>query len=255
MNGTQKSLGDRMKEYEEVTNSKLYRRTSIICRIDGRSFHTVTKGMKKPFDLNFMEIMNNVAQEVFMSIPDSVVAYVESDEISIVICPYKTFATEPMFGGRIQKIVSVAASIATQAFIKCCLSMSNHPNAEVHAFGEKLLKKNITFDARVFNLQKEEILNYLIWRQQDSKRNAIMSAAQTWIGKKQSIGFKTTELIDKLKDEKGIDYWTAIPKEYHYGRTFYKSDNVDLLFCTAVNFKEDFTFKENLQKWIDYEEE
>ena len=45
-----KSLGDRMKEYEQVTNFLLMKRSCIILRIDGRAFHTLTSFMEEPYE-------------------------------------------------------------------------------------------------------------------------------------------------------------------------------------------------------------
>lgn len=215
MNSHQKSLSDRMKGYENVTNYSLYSRMPIVLRIDGRAFHTLTKGMEQPFDDKFITLMNYTMIEVFEEFPDAVLGYVQSDEISIVLCPYSNYETEPVFSARIQKICSVAASIATQAFIKTLYEINKE-------WSEKYINRNITFDCRCFNLQKDEVLNYFLWRQQDCKRNSILSAAQKFLGKKNCIGFKTPELIDKMSNELNIDYWTTIPDFVHYGRSCYR---------------------------------
>lgn len=222
MNSHQKSLSDRMKEYENVTNYSLYGRMPIILRIDGRAFHTLTKGMEQPYDKMFITIMDRVMEEVFDELSDAVLGYVQSDEISIVLCPYANYETEPIFSGRIQKICSVASSIATQSFIKTLMMYSYTHIPKTKEWVEKYINRNITFDCRCFNLQRDEVLNYLIWRQQDCKRNSILSAAQKFIGKKDIHGLKTPELIDKMLNEKGIDYWTTIPKNVHYGRSCYR---------------------------------
>lgn len=222
MNSHQKSLSDRMKGYENVTNYSLYDRMPIVLRIDGRAFHTLTKGMEQPYDKMFITIMDRVMEEVFDELSDAVLGYVQSDEISIVLCPYSNYETEPIFSGRIQKICSVASSIATQSFIKTMMSYTFTHNPKTKEWVEKYINKNITFDCRCFNLQKDEVLNYFIWRQQDCKRNSILSAAQKFLGKKNCVGFKTPELIDKMSNELNIDYWTTIPNFVHYGRSCYR---------------------------------
>ncbi len=221
----QKSLGDRMKEYENVTNASLYKRMPIILRIDGRAFSTFTRGMDLPYDKNFINLMNHTMIEVFESIADTVLGYVESDEISILICPYATYDTEPAFSARIQKLCSVAASIATQAFIKKLISIGTFGTLEQVKWAKPLIDRNITFDCRCFNLSKEEVENYFLWRQQDCKRNSILNAAHEYLGKKKSVGFKTPELIDKMLNEKHIDYWTITPNHVHYGRTCYRGED------------------------------
>ena len=157
-----KTLGDRMKEYENVTDTVLYHRSCIILRIDGRAFHTLTSFMERPYDDNFIDLMNKTMVEVFNSFPDTTLGYVQSDEISILMCPYATYETEPVFGARIQKISSVAASIATQSFIKNLYSMTQ--TDETKKWAEKCLNGNITFDCRCFNVPKEEVINYFRFR-------------------------------------------------------------------------------------------
>lgn len=243
MNAVQKSLGDRMKEYEKVSNVKLVKRTPILIRADGRAFHTFTKSMKEPYDDYFIELMNITTKYLKDNIPDCKIAFVESDEITLGIFPYKTFTTEPMFDARIQKLCSVVASMATWIFNKTInewynvplLDYDNLPDDNEKAkevlkdYEEKSKRRswcsNIVsgvamFDARCWNLPKEEVLNCFLWRQQDSKRNAILSAGQSWIGKKAIVGLKCPEIIDKLIKEKDIDYWNNVPRYYHYGRTF-----------------------------------
>lgn len=233
MNPKQKSLGDRMKEYENVTNTYLVHRMPFVARIDGRAFHSFCKGMYKPCDNFFIKVMDETAKYLRENVPDCAISYVESDEITLCIFPYKTFTTTPFFDGRIQKLCSILASMATWKFNSILNEWQNYPDCDIEdlpsdykerieerAWANRLKNRVAMFDCRVWNLPREEVLNCLLWRQQDSKRNAILTAGQTFLGKKQSFGFKTTEIIDKLLKEKKIDYWTEIPKNYHYGRTF-----------------------------------
>lgn len=244
MNSHQKSLGDRMKEYENVANYSLYSRTPIILRVDGRAFHTLTKGMEQPYDEKFITLMNYTTIEVFESLPDAVLGYVQSDEISIVLCPYANYETEPVFSARIQKICSVASSVATQAFIKTLYEANNE-------WSEKYINRNITFDCRCFNLQKDEVLNYFLWRQQDCKRNSILSAAQKFLGKKNIHGLKTPELIDKMLADLNIDYWTTIPDFVHYGRSCYRVEGYGTKI-DVLNFRDQKVI-EGINKLINFD--
>lgn len=232
MNPKMMTLGDRMKEYEKVADAYLIHRMPIIARVDGRAFHSFCKGMEKPYDNLFIALMNSVASYLRENVPDCKIAYVESDEITLCLFPYETFTTVPFFDGRTQKLASVIASMATWKFNKVLNDWANEPLcdienmpanypeiAEKRAWATKYINRMAMFDCRVWNLPREEVLNCLLWRQHDSKRNAILTAGQTWIGKKKIDGMKTTEIIDKLK-EMGIDYWKEIPAYYHYGRTF-----------------------------------
>lgn len=242
-----KTLGDRMKEYENVTDASLYHRMPIILRIDGRAFHTLTSFMEKPYDNNFIDLMNKTMVEVFNSFPDTILGYVQSDEISILMCPYATYETEPVFGARIQKISSVAASIATQAFIKNLYSTTQ--SDETKEWAEKCLNGNISFDCRCFNIPKEEVINYFRFRQQDCTRNSILNAGHFYIGKKKCHGFKTPDIIEALK-EKGIDYWTTWPNYVHYGRSCYRGEDGHTKLWTLVYGAKDVAYA--VDKMVDF---
>lgn len=242
-----KSLGDRMKEYESVTNAVLYHRTPIILRIDGRAFHTLTSFMEEPYDNNFIDLMNKTMVEVFNSFPDATLGYVQSDEISILLCPYATYETEPVFGARIQKISSVAASIATQAFIKILYNMTQ--SDETKEWAEKCLEGNISFDCRCFNLPKEEVINYFRFRQHDCTRNSILNAGHFYIGKKKCVGFKTPDIIEALK-EKGIDYWTIWPNRVHFGRSCYRGEDGHTKLWTLVYGAQNVVYA--IDKMVDF---
>jgi hypothetical protein len=110
------NLGDRMKSYENITRTYLPSRMPIIIRIDGKAFHTFTKGFKKPFDDILMRAMEETAAALCRDIEGVKVAYTQSDEISLLITNNDTWETQPWFGNNLQKMVSVAASIATLAF-------------------------------------------------------------------------------------------------------------------------------------------
>ena len=105
------ALGDRMKRYENVTRFTLPRRTYTILRVDGRAFHSWTKGLEKPYDLNFMECMDRAAIALCSQIAGAQCAYVQSDEISVLCVDFLDIATEPWFDGSVQKFASVGASI------------------------------------------------------------------------------------------------------------------------------------------------
>jgi len=157
------SLGDRMKvNYESRTKTLLPRRTYSIIRIDGKAFHTYTRGLERPFDKQLVEDMNATAICLCSEIQGAKFAFVQSDEISILLTDFDKLTTSAWFDGSIQKIVSVSASIATAVF--------NQIRAG----------KQAMFDSRVFTIpSRTEVENYFIWRQQDATRNSISSVAQS----------------------------------------------------------------------------
>src|ERR1035437_4873381 len=112
-------LGDRMKEqYEDRTRYMLPRRTYTLLRLDGKSFHTYTRGLKKPFDKDLYEDMDNAIIAMLPEIQGAVSAYTQSDEISILLTDFALPTTSAWFDGNLQKMVSVTASMITAEFNK-----------------------------------------------------------------------------------------------------------------------------------------
>ena len=109
-------LGKRMKGYEKVAQSYLYKRTPVIIRLDGKAAHTFTRGFDKPFDMRFINAMQYTMFNLCEQIEGAVFGYTQSDEITLVLVDYKTLETQSWFNYRTDKICSVAASIATLSF-------------------------------------------------------------------------------------------------------------------------------------------
>lgn len=188
------NLGDRMKAYEAVPGVCLTRRMPMIIRVDGRAFHTYTKSMVKPWDSLMHHLMDKAAEALFSTVQGAKLAYIQSDEISLLAADYDTLTTEPWFGKKVQKMCSVAASVATAAF-----------NAEAAKFPQQVKSKPATFDARCFVLPKEEVCNYFIWRQQDAVRNSIQSLGHHRLGHKEMQGKSCGQVQDMLH-EKGANW-------------------------------------------------
>lgn len=200
-----KSLGDRMKQYEEVTRVHLMRRTPVIIRIDGRSFHTFTKGFTKPFDEILIKTMQQTMLALCEGIEGCVMGYTQSDEISLVLCDYRKLDTEPWFGNVLMKVCSVSASIATSAFNQHFRSVaSSLDGVYQHRIGKA------TFDSRAFNVPLEEVCNYFIWRQQDAIRNSIEATAQAHFSHKRLLGVSCDEALEMLRTERSVD-WETFP--------------------------------------------
>lgn len=217
------NLGDRMKSYENITRTYLPSRMPIIIRIDGKAFHTFTKGFKKPFDDVLMRAMEETAAVLCRDIEGVKVAYTQSDEISLLITNNDTWETQPWFGNNLQKMASVAASIATLAFNRAFwheLNMLNNDylNMEDTEYLNvycRAVEKGATFDARVFVLPADEVCNYFIWRQQDAIRNSIQSMGQAHFSHKELMN-KNCENIKQMLVEKNIK-WESIPRSYQRG--------------------------------------
>lgn len=227
------SLGNRMKEYESVSRHFLTRRIPAIIRLDGKAFHTFTRGMKKPFDRIMMTTMQETMKFLCENIQGCVFGYTQSDEITLVLTDYATIATDGWFGYNIQKMVSVSASMATQAFNR--IFKENAEAALQYADTEssiewcvdfdfsKYEKKFNTalFDSRVFSLPKDEVCNCLIWRQQDATRNSIESVGQANFSQKQLNGKSCNEIREMLWSEKGIN-WNDFQTDCKRGSCCYR---------------------------------
>lgn len=205
------SLGDRMKEfYENRSRNFLPRRTYVIIRVDGKAFHTFTRGLESPFDDGFSDDMNATAKYMCKYIMGAKFAYVQSDEISIVLTDFDKLGTQAWFDNNIQKMASISASMATRAFNEVRLKRLG---VEGMRWAE--------FDSRVFQIpSRVEVGNYFIWRQQDAVRNSIQSAAQN-LYTHDELEFKNTNLLQEMMFQKGVN-WNDYSSHYKRGRVITK---------------------------------
>jgi tRNA(His) guanylyltransferase len=187
-------LGARMKAYEAQTGTCLPSKSWAVLRLDGKSFHTYTKDLNQPFDYLFLVHMDSVTRFLMKKIPNAVFGYTQSDEISILMHNLGTEKNQHWFNGKVQKIVSVAASYAGAKF-----------NVMRHQ-GDRIAEDDFgIFDARVSALPSvAEVKNYLLWRQQDALRNAVFMAASEYYSHKElmhkSAGAKVAMLAEAGKD-------------------------------------------------------
>lgn len=196
------ALGTRIKlQYEMRTRYFLPRRTYTIIRCDGRAFHSFTSHCERPFDSLLAAAMDSVAEHLCLEIQGADLAYVQSDEISILLTDFARPNTDAWFDGNIQKMASVAASAATALFNQ----VYQHP-----------CHRAAQFDARVFTIPDPvEVENYFIWRQQDATRNSIQMAAQTLFPQKELHGKNTSEQQEMLFQE-GVN-WNDYPPRFKRG--------------------------------------
>lgn len=204
------SLGDRMKrQYEDRTRVMLPRRTYTILRVDGKAFHTFTRGLQRPFDHGLAACMNHAARRLCEEVQGARLAYVQSDEISVLVTDFTTISTDAWFDGNLQKIVSVAASIATAAFNHVFTDYDNEPTQAL-------------FDARAFTIPDPvEVENYFIWRQKDAVRNSIQSMAQSIFPHGRLQGLNCDQLQELIFSETGQN-WNDLPVEEKRGRVVRK---------------------------------
>lgn len=256
------TLSDRMKEYESNTQTKLIKKLPVIIRLDGRSFSKFTKGFEKPFDLEISDIFQKVSLELRKDIENAKFIYSQSDEISILLTDWDSNKQEAggridtWYDYRIQKIVSVASAVATAEFNKCIYARmlelkeleesasikGNTVYKEMCAKKYNLLSKKLfkaVFDARVFNLPVDEVVNYFIYRQQDALRNSISSFARAFYSTKQLVGVSNPEKIEMVKKEFGINFETEVSQLQKVG------------FTVITNLKADEIGKDKFELDID----
>lgn len=235
MNGD--SLGDRMKEYEAVSCQRLMRRNPVIIRVDGKAFHTFTKGMVKPFDEVLVNTMQRTMQYLCENIQNCVFGYTQSDEITLVLVDYKNINTSPWYDNKIQKMASVTASMATVAFNRffrkwveqldeesnMAWNVSENECAYIDILEKKL--DTATFDARVFSVPHDEVANCLIWRQQDATRNSIQSLGQAHFSHKELQGKSCNEIQEMLWQQRDIN-WNDLYTHEKRGTSCYKVEVV-----------------------------
>lgn len=213
-------LGRRMKEYyEQIPKTKLMRRCPVIIRIDGKAFHSFTKGFKRPFDDVLIESMQETMKYLCENIQGCVLGYHQSDEISLVLVDYQKLTSDAWFDYEVQKICSISASMATMIFNKIfeqnCIEYSQVvPNTElgreVMDVYSKAVEKGAMFDARCFNIPKEEVTNYIYWRQLDATRNSIQMVGQANFSHKELHGKSCNQIQDMLMTQNGIN-WNDFP--------------------------------------------
>lgn len=213
-------LGSRMKEYyEQIPKTKLMRRCPVIIRIDGKAFHSFTKGFNRPFDDVLIESMQETMKYLCENIQGCVLGYHQSDEISLVLVDYQKLTSDAWFDYEVQKICSIAASMATMAFNKIfeqnCIEYSQvvpttESGREIMPAYSKAAEKGAMFDARCFNIPKEEVTNYIYWRQLDATRNSIQMVGQANFSHKELHGKSCNQIQDMLMIQKGIN-WNDFP--------------------------------------------
>lgn len=222
-------LGQRIKEnYENRSKQFLPRRNYTIIRIDGKTFSTYTKGLKKPFCDGLMEDMDLTAAYLCKNIMGAKFAFVQSDEISILITDFENINQQAWFDNNVQKMCSISASMATAKFNQ--LRMQRFQD-----FNYKIAE----FDSRVFQIpQKTEVDNYFRWRQQDTIRNSIQSVAYSMYSHSE-INNKNTNEMQEMIFQKGVN-WNDFKPRYKRGRIIvkelYQKENLDKTFTVRTRW-------------------
>lgn len=223
-------LGTRMKEfYEQVPKTRLVRRMPVAIRIDGKAFHTFTRCFRKPFDDILIKTMQETTKYLCENIQGCVLGYTQSDEITLILVDYQKLTSSAWFDYEVQKLCSISASMATMAFNKffernvenyiqnCATDYETNglyekgtPEYQLYEIYQKAAEKGAMFDARCFNIPKEEVTNLIYWRQLDATRNSIQMVGQANFSHKELQNKSCNDIQDMLHEQKGIN-WNDYP--------------------------------------------
>jgi tRNA(His) 5'-end guanylyltransferase len=219
--GKNKSLGDRMKEYEKCYEFKVPNRSYVIIRLDGKGFSKYTKKFNKPFDDILSNVMDAATIELCKYLTPAF-AYTQSDEISLVFSTIDNIDAEMVFDGKLQKLCSISASKVTAAFNKTMLRLLMSFKYTPEEIMQKLVTGDFpeidaVFDSRVFVIPDiREVANYFVWRQQDCTRNSVSMAAHALLGHSATMNKSSSEKQEMLFQEKGVN-WNDYAVKYKRG--------------------------------------
>ena len=206
-------FGDRMKAYEAVeTGRRLDTTLPVYARIDGRGFSKFTRGMQRPFDPRMSAAMQEATRRL-VAATDAKLGYTQSDEISLIWEVGRDNPESQMFfDGKVQKLCSVLAGLATASFINAILDGGDE---EFARYADRMPH----FDARVFNLpSREEGANAFLWREMDATRNAVSMTAYANFSAKSLHGVGVKGMLQRLAAV-GVDF-DAYPAFFRRGTYF-----------------------------------
>lgn len=222
-------LAERMKGYEKRNRYYLQRRMPVILRLDMRAGHSFTKGFERPFDEIFITSMQETAKYLCENIQNCKLSYQQSDEITLLLVDYDKLNTDCFFDYRVDKLCSIAASMTTmafnRAFAKNVEDFKQYYATEYEIYGwygkgtpeyemcqiyTKAVNKGAMFDARCFNIPKEEVTNLVYWRQLDASRNSIQMVGQANFSHKELQNKSCNDIQDMLMTQKEIN-WNDLP--------------------------------------------
>lgn len=203
------SLGTRMKGYEATFKTNVMRRSPVLIRLDGRAFHTFVRKIRNadpsckqtPFSIMMHDVMVRTTQYLVQNIQNCVFGYTQSDEISLLLRDWDLHETEQWFDGGIQKMASISSAMASNAF---------NFFLEEHGIKPTRVSEMAQFDSRVYNLPKDEVTNYFIWRQQDASRNSVQMLGHYYFSQKQMHAKNNSQVQDMLMLEKSVN-WNDLP--------------------------------------------
>ena len=199
-------LSVRMKAYEQAGNSPLLQTLPVLCRIDGKCFHSWTRGLQGPYDGRLSDLMACTTRFLVLE-TGARVGYTQSDEISL-LWQADEFGGETFMGGDRSKIISLTASMATAYFNSGVLERM------------PCRTQPAMFDSRAWNVpDRGEVANYFVWREADAVRNSIQMLGQAYFSHKQMRGMTCAQIQESLWQEHGVN-WNDVPDHLKRGAYF-----------------------------------
>ncbi|MGE3320386.1 MAG: tRNA(His) guanylyltransferase Thg1 family protein [Candidatus Berkiella sp.] len=240
------SLGDRMKSYEDAFRTHLPIRMPVILRIDGKAFHSYTKGCQRPYDQNLVDVMNDTAKYLCEHVQGTQIAYVQSDEISLFLNNYKDIDTQSWFDNNLQKIVSVSAAMASSIFTSLSWKVFDKNKDKEWDYLPYTPEdiKPAFFDSRAWVVPEKEVCNYFLWRQQDATRNSVQMLARSLYSHKECTDKNNSEL-QEMCFQKGFN-WNDLPTSQKRGRCIVKKTFSE----NAINKKTGETIPCVRSRWV-----
>lgn len=222
-----KNLEDKQLYFRSLSDYKLIPSSHVIVMLDGRSFSKMIKNkFKKPFDDDFIDMMNKTAAYLCQNVQNCKFAFVQSDEISLYLCDFENPKCDSFFGYRLCKMNSIMASMAAGEFNRqmAIYKIKQNPDADITKMLEET--KLIEFDCKCWNVPSaNDVFGWFLYRQIDCVRNSKGQAAQTYISHKNLCNLNVDVQIQKLKEEHGID-WNEYEPGKKYGRLIYKEKEI-----------------------------
>lgn len=228
------ALGDRMKSYERVADQHLTRNSCAFVRVDGKAFHTWTKqeplrlarGVGLPFHTNIHGAMTYATTETAKQMQGFKLAYTQSDESTFMMADFDTVETEGWFGYRVNKIVSITASLFTYHFNYFMQQECGYENL-----------KPAIFDARAFVIPTQDAPNMFVWRQQDWERNSVQMLGHHYFSTKK-MHQKNRSDVHEMLHGIGVN-WATDLEEWMKNGTFITKNLTP--FCQKIGYDDIWT--------------
>jgi len=216
------SLKEKCEYFRSLTDYRLMPNSYVLVMLDGRSFSSkIKKKFAKPFDDDFIDMMDETAKYLVKNVQGCKFAYTQSDEITLVITDFETPTTDSFFGYRLTKILSIVASMATAKFNNLMMQYELRTSIE----GSQVIAEKIglyEFDCKAWNVPTyNDVVAWLLYRQNDCIRNSKAQTAQTFFPHKELMGLLVDQQIEKLKEYNGED-WDKYPDRWKFGRFIYR---------------------------------